>query len=263
MKKRIVNLLFLLFVAGMIAFSVWGPESFSRYHDRKLFGMIYQQQVETTGEGYRYVLTSNEKLYIFSRAKISQDGAEYEQGGTNFAFIINHKGSSAQEISAQEIYKICNKELQTLKEAGILSGTLREVEPKLYEAVLYSAIDARDPRNHVAVWKLSLASGLRNVSKENRLIDAYLDAESGKIYEFYVRADKNWDEIDPDQVIEAWSGYLGLTQMEPYEPANPLMETTPYFKKYSFAGAQGERTVVTVGFYEGIREMFLGASPGR
>ena len=100
-------------------------------------------------------------------------------------------------------------------------------------------------------------------SKENRLIDAYLDAESGKIYEFYVRADKNWDEIDPDQVIEAWSGYLGLTQMEPYEPANPLMETTPYFKKYSFAGAQGERTVVTVGFYEGIREMFLGASPGR
>ena len=56
---------------------------------------------------------------------------------------------------------------------------------------------------------------------------------------------------------------MGLTQMEPYEPANPLMETTPYFKKYSFAGAQGERTVVTVGFYEGIREMFLGASPGR
>lgn len=258
-----VNLLFLLFVGGTVALSVWGPEGFSRYHDQKLFGMIYQQQVEATGEGYRYVLNSNEKLYIFSRAKISQDGVEQEQGGSDFAFIVNHKGSSAQEISAEEIYHICNQEILALKEAGILSETLQDVDSKLYEAMLYSAIDARDPRNHVAVWKVSLSSELHNVSKENRLIDAYLDAESGKIYEFYARADKNWDEIDPDQVIQAWSRYLGLTGMEPYESPNPLLEATPYFKKYSVAGSQGERTVVTVGFYEGIREMFLATSPGR
>lgn len=42
-----------------------------------------------------------------------------------------------------------------------------------------------------------------------------------------------------------------------YESENPLLETTPYFKKYVFEGMDGANTVVTVGFYEGINELFL------
>ena len=38
---------------------------------------------------------------------------------------------------------------------------------------------------------------------------------------------------------------------------NPLEETTPYFIKYSFPGNGEESTVVTIGFYEGINELFL------
>ena len=49
----------------------------------------------------------------------------------------------------------------------------------------------------------------------------------------------------------------GTQQPGPYESVNPLLETTPYFKKYVFPGMGEERTVVTVGFYEGINELFL------
>lgn len=49
----------------------------------------------------------------------------------------------------------------------------------------------------------------------------------------------------------------GLTAPEAYETDNPLLETTPYYKKYVFSGPGGERTVVTVGFYDGIDELFL------
>lgn len=44
---------------------------------------------------------------------------------------------------------------------------------------------------------------------------------------------------------------------EPYEAANPLMESTPYFKKYVYSGMGNEETIVTIGFYEGINELFL------
>ena len=35
------------------------------------------------------------------------------------------------------------------------------------------------------------------------------------------------------------------------------MEATPYFEKYVFSQGEEEETIVTVGFYEGINELFL------
>lgn len=50
---------------------------------------------------------------------------------------------------------------------------------------------------------------------------------------------------------------MGLDAPQPYESVNPLLETTPFFKKYVFSGMGSETTIVTVGFYEGINELFL------
>ena len=104
---------------------------------------------------------------------------------------------------------------------------------------------------------MSLSNSQKNANKENRLIDAYLDADDGKIYEFYVRMDLQWEDIDADLIVEEWRKYMGLDSPEPYESDNPLLETTPYFKKYVFSGMGDDKTVVTVGFYEGINELFL------
>ncbi|MFR5011785.1 MAG: hypothetical protein ACLTDI_12940 [Acutalibacteraceae bacterium] len=46
--------------------------------------------------------------------------------------------------------------LEELKTLGILPESVRPVEKDEYDAVLYSAIDVLEPRNNVAVWKLSL-----------------------------------------------------------------------------------------------------------
>ena len=50
---------------------------------------------------------------------------------------------------------------------------------------------------------------------------------------------------------------MGLGAPQEYETDNPLLETTPYYKKYVFEGMGDERTIVTVGFYDGINELFL------
>ena len=114
-----------------------------------------------------------------------------------------------------------------------------------------------EPRNNLSVWKISLSTDVRNADKSNRFLDIYLDADTGKIYEFYVRTGQQWEDIDTDAMIDRYAEYLDLTGLEKYEDQNPLLETTPYFAKYTFPGEEDDSTTVTIGYYEGIRELFL------
>lgn len=272
MKKSILNRALLVLTALVVLLSIWGPETFSVYKDRSILNQIQTREKDTGGEGYRYQLSSNEKLYILSRCLNSQILPETEQSSQTkdveaeaayqdltgtYAFVVNRQGPSGQEITDEEIYGTTNDGIALLKELGILPDSIQEVQADAYEATLYSAIDVPEPRNNVAVWKVSLRGNLQNTNKENRLIDAYIDADDGKIYEFYVRTQMEWEDIDPDALVRAWSSYMGLTEPVVYETDNPLLETTPYYKKYVFSGMGDERTIVTVGFYDGIDELFL------
>lgn len=267
-----VSVLFFIFAGLVMALSIWGPEALAKYRDKAILNETHMEEVEMAGEGYRYALNANEKLYILSQCLNSQTQPEsernsltrtgnmeagYQELGGTYAFVVNHRGPSGQEITDEQIYETCNRGIAALKELGILPGTVREVEHASYEAVLYSAIDVLEPRNNVAVWKMSLSNSQRNADKANRLIDAYIDADGGKIYEFYVRTSLLWENIEPDELAQKWSAYMGLSAPEPYESDNPLLETTPYFKKYVFPGMGEEQTVMTIGFYEGINELFL------
>ncbi len=271
MRYKIKIAVFVLFAVFSMALSIWGPEALARYQDRGTLNEIHTETVEEAGMGYRYKLNINEKLYILSRCLSSQTIPESEQNALtyradtgfyqdvegSYAFIANYRSPSGEEITDEEIYEICNNALADMKEAGILPEEVKEIMPASYDATLYSAIDVLEPRNNIAVWKLSLSNSQKNANKENRLMDAIIGAEDGKLYEFYVRTPLLWEDIDADAIIEEWSSYMGLGSPEPYESDNPLLETTPYYKKYVFPGMGDGRTIVTVGFYEGINELFL------
>ena len=254
----------LLFAALAMALSIWGPELLARYEDRAVMDEIHTQAADLAGEGYRYALNSNEKLHILSECLSSQVLPESEQSALTrtgtYAFIVNHRGPSEKEITDAEIFEASNDGIDVLKKLGILPESVMDVDGTAYEAVLYSAIDVLEPRNNVAVWKVSLSNIQKNVNKQNRLIEAYIDADDGKIYEFYARTEYRWEDMNPDVMIESWGAYLGLEGPVSYETVNPLMETTPYFKKYAFTGKGEEKTIVTIGFYEGINELFLKVS---
>lgn len=272
MKKTVKNIGILAMVLAVIALSVWGPEALARYRDAGVLNEIHAQTMEGEREGYRYSLSRNEKLYLVSQCLNSQtlphseqdallsDEAEedaWQNVGGSYAFVVNHQGPSGKEITKEKIYGVCNDALAVLKEENILPDSVKEVKAADYEAELYSAIDVLEPRNNVSVWQMNLLESRQNADKSNRLIDACIDAESGKLYEFYVRTSLQWDEIDPDGIVESWRVYLGLEAPQAYDNDNPLSETTPYYKKYVFDGMEGEHTVVTIGFYEGIQELFL------
>lgn len=271
MKKSVINYALLLIAVIVVIFSVWGPEAITAYKDRTVLNAIHTQTTEMGEEGYRYQLSGGERVYILSRCLNSQtlpeseqnaltrteEEIEYQESDGTYAFVINRQGPSGREITDEEIYTACNQALNEMKNAGILPDTLKEVTSGGYDAVLYSAIDVLEPRNNVSVWKVSLSTNQKNANKENRLIDAYLDADTGKLYEFYARTQLGWEDMDPDEVIKKWGDYMGMGNPEIYETDNPLLETTPYYKKYVFRGSGEERTIVTIGFYEGINELFI------
>lgn len=273
MKTRKISLLLLPLAVIIVGLAIWGPEALAEYRDRGILNQIRNREAETGTEGYRYFLSGNEKLYILSKCLNNQILPESDQNAMTrndsvsldyqeltgtYAMVVNRKDSSGQEIPESQGIELCNQALEELKELGILPDYIKTLSANSYTAVMYSAIDVPEPRNNVLVWKISLKSGKQNANRENRLLDAYIDADTGKVYEFYVRTEvSSWEDIDADEIIRTWAEYMGLDAPQEYEGANPLSETTSYFKKYTFTGMEEGSTVVTVGFYEGINELFL------
>lgn len=273
MKRKRISLLLLPLALIVVGIAVWGPEALAEYRDGGILNRITMQEAETGTEGYRYFLSGNEKLYILSKCLNNQIQPESEQNAMtrndsmnldyqelngSYAMVVNKKNASGQEVSEEQGIELCNQALKEMKDLGIVPDTVRVLNERSYNAVMYSAIDIPEPRNNVLVWKISLKSGKQNADRENRLLDAYVDADTGKVYEFYVRTQiTSWEDIDADEIITVWANYMGLDEPKEYEGANPLSETTPYFKKYTFSGMEEGSTVVTIGFYEGINEMFL------
>lgn len=273
MKIRKLSLLLLPLAVLIAGLAVLGPEALAEYRDNNILNQIQTRDAETGTEGYRYSLSGNEKLFILSKCLNNQILPESEQSAMTkeddmnldyqgltgtYALVVNRKDSSGQEIAESQGIELCGRAVEELKEQGIIPESVKAVSEKAYTAVMYSAIDVPEPRNNVLVWKISLDTGIQTADRTNRLLDAYIDADTGKVYEFYVRTNvSSWEDVDPDGIIAIWAEYMGLDEPKEYEGTNPLSETTPYFKKYVFTGMEEENTIVTVGFYEGINELFL------
>lgn len=265
-----ISLLLVPAVAFVVALAVWGPEALARYRDQGILNRIQTLESEKGAEGYRYSLSGNEKVYILSKCLDSRIQPESEQNALarvenqeqvlmgNYAFVANKQDNSDKGASETEGIRLGNEGIRQLKEIGILPEEVGSLEETSCQAVLYSAIDVPEPRNSVLVWNISLEHAIQNGNEENCVLDAYVDADTGKVYEFYARTSlASWEEVDADHIVGAWAEYMGLEEPREYDNTNPLSENTPYFKKYSFAGMGDDDTVVTIGFYEGVNEFYL------
>lgn len=183
-QNRRNNVIMLIAAVLVLAFALWGPEALASYWDNKTLNQVTVEAVESSGEGYRYTMSSNEKLYILAKCLNSQsqsgsersgqlnqaaDSVNYEELTGTYAFVVNRQGPSEKEITEADIIQVCNEELQKLKDQGILPDEVKEVTAGSYTAVLYSAIDVLEPRNNVSVWKVSLSTGKQNADKSGRL----------------------------------------------------------------------------------------------
>lgn len=271
MNNRKNYLIGFVVAAVVILAALWGPEWITDRRDEKLLNSITIEEAEGA-EGYRYRMSSNQKLYLLGRCLSSQllpeselssmtrvdaETGNYGEVTGSYAFVESRQQPTEGQIQEAAVFEACNREIGALKERGILPQNVKEVSEESYEAVICSAIDVLEPRNNLSVWKISLSTDVQNADKSNRFLDIYMDADTGKIYEFYVRTGQEWEDVNPEEMITQYAEYLELNGLENYEDPNPLLETTPYFEKFIFPGEENGSTTVTIGYYEGIRELFL------
>lgn len=263
-----------LVTAVVLTLTIWGPQWLADYRDRQTLDKMVQTDSVAAQSAYRYELNVNECVYLLSKALESQTTAQsgysmqtdvaanslnsMELTGT-YALVESSQAAAEGELTEDEIYDVCSEQLQELRDCGVLPDDIKEVAAEDYDAVLYSAIDVLEPSNNISVWKLTLSTSRQTTHKVQRAIDVYLDAETGKIYEFYVRCRKStdWESLDPDSIVSNWAAYLELSGLQTYPSDSTLLENTQYYQKYLFTGFEDTQTVVTVGFYDGINELFV------
>ena len=116
MKNKKTTLI-LIAVSVLVALvSLWGPEFLADYRDEKSLNQVRQMEAAGGGEGYRYTMSSDEKLFVLAKclnsqsqpesernAAIYQNNLNYEELAGTYAFVVNKQGPSEQEITETDI----------------------------------------------------------------------------------------------------------------------------------------------------------------
>lgn len=266
MKKILPYILFILCIATTVV-SIYLPKEISDRSDYGILGKIQTQAGLFFSGGYRYSMTEDEKLYILAKALDNRSFAQSDYAAyvrsestrrdsdQTYTYVANVHGAADNEIGREAVIGAINAQIAELYENNVFASI--EVNENDYNIELYSAIDILDPQSNICVWQISNNQPLQQLGKNNVLMEAYMDAQTGKLYCFSYRTATPPDFYKGDEIITNWCAYIGIENCEPYDNNNPLAEMTPNFKKYTIGKTDAGRTLVTIGFYEGINEVFL------
>lgn len=270
MKKMTSYIFVGILVCIVIYAAIWGPSALSGIRDSEILNNIELEAKDTYIEGYRYILSMDQKLYILSNALNNRILPQSDYFASvkpkenlanvktqSYAFLSNYRDEENNTGSKEKALETLENELDTLFENGIIPYFNLQPNPQDYEIGLYTAIDVLEPQKSVSVWQIDLNSNTQISSLGSGLMSCYLDSETGKIYSLAIRTDKGWNDYKPDEIVKSWSEYLGSSSPSAYLSDNILLENTPYYKKYYIEGIEDEKTIVTIGFFEGINEFFI------
>ena len=256
-------------VTSVIALSVLVPSELARMRDQSVLDKVRKADMDSLPERFRYSLTTSERLYILSMALNNRNilqsdyaaalrekaiRANRDDTVVSFAYVENKRGKASNEIDAERAMEICELVLAALFEEGFGAEGFQIMNP--CRQTLYSAVDMLEPQKNMSVWQLEYDGALPPAGEQFSLMEAYIDAETGALYGFSFRMKAPVD-FDMDALAEAWAGRLGIADFDDITENNPLTETASRYKKFATKGMDNQKTIFTVGFYEGVNEVFV------
>ncbi len=278
MIKHLKYAVSLLLVTAVIALSILMPAKLARLSDKSILGAVYKENIVISPESFQYSsLSDRERLYIVSQALGNRNilqsdyAASIREKATrsdrddsvmSFAYVENNRGPSVGELDADQAMEACITELtKIIRDYLKLNIDVTNSSLNPCSQQLYSAVYMLDPQKNVPVWQIDYSSSTPPTFSENspfRLMEAYVDAETGKLYGFAFRLEQaDSEKFDPDAYAMAWLDRLGLTSFEDITEDNPFTEDASLYTKFATDGMDSAKTVFTVGFYEGVNEVFV------
>jgi hypothetical protein len=270
----------LLLVIVVIAFSIFMPATLARYYDNSMFGVVYKDSTVISPESFQYsTLSECERLNIVSMAlgnrNIMQSdyAASIREKATRsgrddtvmtFAYVENTRGPSADELNAEQAIEACKVELtEIIQSCFDLNANFDVTELNLNPCSekLYSAVYMLEPQKNVPVWQIEYSSAIPPTFNDRLpfvLMEAYVDAETGKLYGFAFRLEQaDTEDFEPDALAKAWLDRLSIASFEDITDDKLFTENASLYKKFAIDGMDSAKTVFTVGFYEGVNEFFV------
>ncbi len=270
----------LLLVTLVIALSIFMPARLARFRDNSMMGVVHRENNAISPESFQYSsLSEQERLYIVSMAlgnrnilqsdyaaSLREKAIRSGRGDTvmSFAYVKNNRGAYADELDVNQAAEACKTELAEIIGACAGLKEIRNVQDLILNPCsgqLYSAVYMLDPQKNVPVWQIEYSTAVPPVSDDNlpfALMEAYVDAETGKLYGFAFRLKQlEGDNFEPDALAKAWLDRLGITNFEDITEDNPFTENASRYNKFATDGMDSTKTVFTVGFYEGVNEVFV------
>lgn len=254
-----------LLVCGIIAATVLAPAAVSHRMDNAVLGHVILEEKDRAMGGYVYHLSANEKLYVLSNAlgnrilpqsdyfaSIRPPNSLSNVQTQSYAFQPVYRESEYNNATKAAALDALGSELAALSEREILPPLAFQSDGA-YEVGLFTAIDVLEPKKSVTVWQISA----NDTVIRGGLVDCVMDAQTHKVYSISLRDVKSWEEYDTDEIVALWAEYLGASAPEPYVPGSPLAEDATYYQKYAISGMEGDKTIVTAGYYDGIGEFFI------
>ena len=255
-----------ILVCVIIVVTILIPELISRFYDNSILENIILEEKNDDFGGYKYNLSADEKLYVLANALNNRvlpqsdyfAAIRWQERISNtqtqsYAFQPVFRDSENNRETQEAALNALKEELDMLTEKGIFPALDYSPDASLYEAALFSAIDILEPKRNVTVWQINYSGGIIRKG----LVDCVMDAQTNKLYSFSIRDIKTWEQYQPDEAIKLWADYLGISAPEPYMPVSLLAEDATYYQKYSVSGMEGDITIVTIGYYEGVQEFFI------
>lgn len=262
----IIHILMLLLVSAVITVIVKIPTWFIEQGDAMILGNITTEEKAVNVWGFEYSLTTNEKLYILSNALNNRTLPQSDYYARtrwlesisnpqiqSYAFQQVTNEADYNEEKRKQAFSTLKTELDILSEKNILPELDFGADLEDYEAVLFSAIDILEPQKHVVVWQISYSG----ITFTGDLVDCIMDAKTNKIYSVSIRTEKTWADYNTDEIVRLWAEYIGLSTPEPYISDSPLMEDATNYQKYFVNDQDGNKTIITMGYYEGVYEFFI------
>ena len=258
-----------LLVTCVIVLSVFMPAKLSQIRYHSILDTVQTEDEAGSPESYRYSLTTPERLYILSMALSNRNilQSDYaaslrekairsngDDSAASFAYVENSRGPAQGEMDAESARASCISELSAILGNGLGIAGFSANNP--CGQTLYSAVDILDPQKNVSVWQIEYEGALPPAGAPFSLLEAYVDAETGKVYSFAVRLNHS-PGFDADKLAKAWLNRLGITDIGDITENSPFSDSTKLYKRFATDGMDQKKTVFTAGFYEGINEVFV------
>ena len=154
-----------------------------------------------------------------------------------------------------------SSELEYLYGAGLIPYIDTNLPIADYSIYRYTVADSREPMKTASFYCVGYTETRLLSRMQNFVVYCRVDAESHKITGFAIRADKKWSGYDPGFIARGWCEYYGyagarITPVE-YELKDALSIGTRSFQKYCVINDDGYENIITIGFFDGINELFF------